>query len=101
MSADADLAALTALSPLDGRYAAKVGALSAHFSEYGLIRHRIRAELAWLVALAEEPAIVELPAFSAEARAEIDRVAAGFGPADAARVKAIDRTTHHAVKAVA
>ena len=100
MSADADLAALTALSPLDGRYAAKVGALSAHFSEYGLIRHRIRAELAWLVALAEEPAIVELPAFSAEARAEIDRVAAGFGPADAARVKAIERTTNHDVKAV-
>ncbi|MBK9114687.1 MAG: adenylosuccinate lyase [Betaproteobacteria bacterium] len=100
MSADADLAALTALSPLDGRYAAKVAALTGHFSEYGLVRHRVRVELAWLTALADETAIVELPPFSADARAEIDKVAAAFGPADAARVKAIERTTNHDVKAV-
>jgi len=100
MSADADLAALTALSPLDGRYAAKVAALTGHFSEYGLIRHRVRVELAWLTALSDEPAIAELPPFSAVARDEIARVAAAFGPADAARVKAIERTTNHDVKAV-
>ena len=57
MSAQADLHALTALSPLDGRYAGKVAALAAHFSEYGLIRHRVRVELAWLVALADEAAL--------------------------------------------
>ncbi len=100
MSADAELAALTALSPLDGRYAAKVDALSAHFSECGLIRHRVRVELAWLVALSDEPGIPELPPFTAGARDEVARVAAAFGPADAARVKAIERTTNHDVKAV-
>ncbi|HTQ01472.1 MAG TPA: adenylosuccinate lyase [Casimicrobiaceae bacterium] len=103
MNAEADpvaLAALTALSPLDGRYAAKVAPLSAHFSEYGLVRHRVRVELAWLAALADEAAIAELPPFSAQARAEIDRVAASFSTADAARIKAIERVTNHDVKAV-
>jgi adenylosuccinate lyase len=100
MSADADLHALTALSPLDGRYAAKVAALAPHFSEYGLVRHRVRVELAWLVALADESAIAELPPFTAAARAAIDRAAADFSPTDAARVKAIERVTNHDVKAV-
>jgi adenylosuccinate lyase len=103
MNAEADpvaLAALTALSPLDGRYAAKVAALSAHFSEYGLVRHRVRVELVWLAALADEAAITELPPFSAQAKAEIDRVAGSFASADAARVKAIERVTNHDVKAV-
>jgi len=100
MSTEADLHALTALSPLDGRYAAKVAALASHFSEYGLIRERVRVELAWLVALADEAAIVELPAFSAAACAAIDAVVADFAPADAERVKAIERTTNHDVKAV-
>ncbi len=58
------LSPLTALSPLDGRYRAKVAALSQYFSEYGLIRERIRVELAWLQALSDEPAIVELKPFS-------------------------------------
>ncbi len=100
MSTEADLHALTALSPLDGRYAAKVAALALYFSEYGLIRERVRVELAWLIALADEAAIVELPAFSAAARATIDAVVAGFAPADADRVKEIERTTNHDVKAV-
>jgi adenylosuccinate lyase len=100
MSTEADLHALTALSPLDGRYAAKVAALALHFSEYGLIRERVRVELAWLVALADEAAIAELPAFSAAARSTIDGVVAMFTPADADRVKAIERTTNHDVKAV-
>ena len=55
---------LTALSPLDGRYAAKVGSLRQHFSEFGLIRARVQVEIAWLLALADEPAIPEVPAFS-------------------------------------
>ena len=100
MNADADLHALTALSPLDGRYAAKVAALAPHFSEYGLVRHRVRVELAWLLALAGEAAIAELPPFTAAARAAIDQAAADFSPADAARVKAIERVTNHDVKAV-
>jgi len=75
---NADLHALTALSPLDGRYAAKVAALAEHFSEYGLIRHRVRVELAWLAALADAPAVSELRAFSPPARAAIDAATAGF-----------------------
>ncbi len=93
-------AALTALSPLDGRYAGKVEALTAHFSEYGLIRHRVRVELAWLVALADEPGIGELAPFSAATRSAIEAIVAGFAPADAARVKEIERATNHDVKAV-
>ena len=100
MSADADSHALTALSPLDGRYASKVSALSAHFSEYGLIRHRVRVELAWLTALADEPRIVEVSPFSADARRTFDEVATTFAPHDAAQVKAIERVTNHDVKAV-
>ncbi len=100
MAADVDLHALNALSPLDGRYASKVAPLSAHFSEFGLIRHRVRVELAWLEALAEEPGIAEVPPFSARTSAGIAAIAASFAPADAARVKAIERTTNHDVKAV-
>ncbi len=100
MAANADLHALNALSPLDGRYAAKVAPLAAHFSEFGLIRHRVRVELAWLEALAEEPAIAEVPPFSAETHASIAAIASSFAPDDAARVKAIERTTNHDVKAV-
>ena len=100
MSAEADLFALTALSPLDGRYAAKVAALSAHFSEYGLIRHRVRVELEWLSALSAETAMPEIAPFAPATRAEIAAVAQAFAPADAARVKAIERTTNHDVKAV-
>jgi adenylosuccinate lyase len=97
---DAELAALTALSPLDGRYAGKVAALSGHFSEFGLIRHRVRIEIAWLEALAAEPAIPEVPAFPPAAAEALAAVARDFAPADAARVKAIERETNHDVKAV-
>jgi adenylosuccinate lyase len=92
--------ALTALSPLDGRYASKTRALQEHFSEYALIRHRVRVEIAWLKALAAEPAFTFLPAFSPATVAELDRVAAAFSLADAERVKAIEATTNHDVKAV-
>jgi adenylosuccinate lyase len=100
MSVQADTHALTALSPLDGRYAGKVAALAAQFSEYGLIRHRVRVELAWLAALADETALAEIAPFSKPARRAIDALVAEFSPADAQRVKAIERTTNHDVKAV-
>jgi adenylosuccinate lyase len=91
---------LSALSPLDGRYAAKVAPLAAHFSECGLIRARVRVEVAWLLALAAEPGITEVAPFGDDAQAALVAAAASFGPADAARVKAIERTTNHDVKAV-
>jgi len=94
------LAALTALSPLDGRYATKVAGLRQHFSEFGLIRARVRIEIAWLLALAGEPGVPEVTPFSADARAVLDAAGASFAPADAERVKAIERTTNHDVKAV-
>ena len=91
---------LTALSPLDGRYRSKVGALAEHFSEFALIRQRVRIEVAWLIALADEPAIAEVPPFSGADREHLNAVANSFSPADAARVKEIERTTNHDVKAV-
>ncbi|MDE2358988.1 MAG: adenylosuccinate lyase, partial [Betaproteobacteria bacterium] len=93
-------ARLTALSPLDGRYASKVDALREQFSEFALIRQRIRVELAWLLALADEPTIPEVAPFSADARVRMAEVGASFSPEDAARVKAIERKTNHDVKAV-
>ncbi|MBW8776427.1 MAG: adenylosuccinate lyase [Stenotrophomonas sp.] len=92
--------ALLALSPLDGRYAGKVDALRPIFSEYGLIKARITVEVEWLLALAAEPGIVELAPFSDAAVARLRALAAGFSPAQAARVKEIERTTNHDVKAV-
>jgi adenylosuccinate lyase len=92
--------ALTALSPLDGRYHPKVAQLARQFSEYGLIRARVRVEIAWLVALSDEPRIPEIPAFDAAARAALGAASDNFLPVDAERVKAIERTTNHDVKAV-
>ncbi len=91
---------LIALSPLDGRYAAKVEALRAHFSEHGLIRNRVRVEVAWLKALAAEPALGEIPPFSAATVEELDTVVAAFAAEDSAAVKAIEATTNHDVKAM-
>jgi adenylosuccinate lyase len=98
--APASLNALTALSPLDGRYRRKVAALAQYFSEYGLIRYRVRVELAWLQALADEPGVTEIAPFSASARALLAGAPAAFTVADAERVKAIELTTNHDVKAV-
>jgi adenylosuccinate lyase len=94
------LTPLTALSPLDGRYAGKVEALRAQFSEFGLIRNRVRVEVAWLKALAAEPHFAEIPAFSAETRAELDEVAARFAASDGEAIKAIESRTNHDVKAM-
>jgi adenylosuccinate lyase len=93
-------APLLALSPLDGRYAGKVDALRPIFSESGLIRARVRVEVEWLLALAGEPGIAELAPFSADARQRLRDLAARFSIEDAARVKEIERTTNHDVKAV-
>jgi adenylosuccinate lyase len=94
------LQALTALSPLDGRYAAKVEPLRAHFSEFGLIRNRIKVEIEWLKALAANPEIAEVPAFSQDTVAELDLVISGFAVSDAEAVKKIEAVTNHDVKAV-
>jgi adenylosuccinate lyase len=95
-----ELNALTALSPLDGRYGGKTAVLRDFFSEYALIRYRVIVEIEWLKALAAAPAIAEVPAFSAEAITILDSVADDFSVADAERVKAIEATTNHDVKAV-
>lgn len=91
---------LTALSPLDGRYAGRLDALREHFSEHGLIRNRVRVEVEWLKALAAAPGLAEIPAFSTEAIAALDTVIANFGPDDSTAVKSIEATTNHDVKAM-
>ena len=91
---------LSALSPLDGRYAATTDPLRPIFSEYGLMKARVRVELEWLKALAAEPKIGEVAPFSATTLAEIDSVINGFSLNNAAEVKAIEATTNHDVKAI-
>ncbi|MFC5437547.1 adenylosuccinate lyase [Rhodanobacter umsongensis] len=92
--------ALTALSPLDGRYAGKVEALRPIFSEYGLMHRRVHVEIEWLLALAADPKIAELPAFSAAQIHTLKAIAANFSVVDGERIKAIEATTNHDVKAV-
>jgi adenylosuccinate lyase len=91
---------LTNLSPVDGRYASKVDSLRPILSEFGLIRFRVLVEIRWLQALSQEPAIAEVPPFSDAASARLEAIAAEFSVADAERVKAIEKTTNHDVKAV-
>ena len=91
---------LTAISPLDGRYAGKVDALREHFSEFGLIRARLKVEIEWLKALAAEPHFTEIAAFSPSTVAELDALVANFGPEQAAEVKAEEAVTNHDVKAL-
>ena len=95
-----ELSALTALSPTDGRYADKTKALRPWFSEYGLIYHRVLVEIRWLQMLANHPQIAEVPAFSDQANAFLESILSAFSETDALRVKAIERTTNHDVKAV-
>ena len=95
-----ELTALTAISPVDGRYGSKVSVFRSIFSEYGLIRNRVTVEIRWLQKLAAHPAITEVPAFSAEANAFLDKLVSEFSLADAERIKEIERTTNHDVKAV-
>lgn len=95
-----ELSALTALSPTDGRYADKTKALRPWFSEYGLIYHRVLVEIRWLQMLASHPQIGEVPPFSAQANAFLDSILTNFAESDALRIKTIERTTNHDVKAV-
>jgi adenylosuccinate lyase len=92
--------ALTALSPLDGRYASKVETLRPIFSEFGLMHRRVHVEIEWLLALAADPGIVELPAFTADQVARLKGIAGDFSVDDGARIKTIEATTNHDVKAV-
>ncbi len=94
------LSTLTALSPLDGRYASKCDALRSYLSEFGLIHARVTVEIRWLQALANHPEIQEIEPFSAETNARLDAIVANFSEKDAERIKEIERTTNHDVKAV-
>ena len=91
---------LMAISPIDGRYAGKCGELREIFSEYGLIRRRVLVECTWLEALCDDREIRECKALSKAERAALRRIAADFTPADAQRVKDIEKTTNHDVKAI-
>ncbi len=95
-----NLSTLTAISPVDGRYADKASELRPVFSEYGLIRQRVRVEALWFKALAAEPGMVELAGMPASVLAVLDELAAGLSLEDAAKVKEYERTTNHDVKAV-
>ncbi|WP_370305025.1 adenylosuccinate lyase [Sinimarinibacterium flocculans] len=95
-----NLTSLSAISPVDGRYAEKTVNLRGIFSEYGLMRYRVLSEIRWLETLAAQPAIAEVVALSAAAREKLDRIADNFTLEEAQRVKAIEDTTNHDVKAV-
>ena len=94
------LSAISALSPLDGRYQSKLASLTHYFSEYGLIRYRLRVELEWFKALSAEPALREIATFSAATMSALDQIVAEFSEADATAVKAIEAETNHDVKAL-
>jgi len=94
------LSPLTALSPLDGRYEKKIASLRALFSEYGLIRFRVQVEIRWLLALSNWTALQEVPTFSPMTRSALEAIVDSFSEADARRVKEIEATTNHDVKAV-
>jgi adenylosuccinate lyase len=95
-----ELSALTAVSPIDGRYGDKTSALRDSFSEYGLMQRRVLVEVRWLQALAAHPGIVEVPTLSAAASAVLEQIASNFDSAGASRIKEIEATTNHDVKAV-
>jgi adenylosuccinate lyase len=94
------LTALTALSPLDGRYHGKVDALRNYFSEFGLIRYRVLIEIEWFKALSAETGITEIAPFSAATIAQLDALCTSFSEADAEQIKTIEKRTNHDVKAI-
>ncbi|AVX38570.1 adenylosuccinate lyase [Yersinia massiliensis] len=95
-----ELSSLTAVSPIDGRYGDKVSALRPIFSEFGLLKFRVQVEVRWLQKLAACAEIKEVPAFDADANAYLDKIVQEFNEQDAQRIKVIERTTNHDVKAV-
>ena len=94
------LSTLTAISPIDGRYASKVDALRPIASEFGLMRARVEVELAWIKSLASNPQINEVPPLSEQAISHIDTIIADFSETDGESIKAIERITNHDVKAI-
>ena len=94
------LTELNALSPLDGRYAEKTASLRPIFSEFGLIRNRVRVEVEWLIALSQHPSIPEVPAFSPKNIDVLNRIWQEFDETEAQSIKDIEKTTNHDVKAV-
>ena len=95
-----DLSALSAVSPIDGRYGTRTASLREVFSEYGLIKARVQVEVQWLLALAEKPEITEVGPFSQKSIARLNDISDNFCETDALRIKAIEATTNHDVKAV-
>ncbi len=95
-----ELNELTAISPVDGRYGSKTAALRDLFSEYGLIKHRVLVEVRWFQALAAHEEIAEVPTLDDAANAKLNSIVDDFSLQDAARIKTIERTTNHDVKAV-
>jgi len=95
-----ELTALSAVSPIDGRYGGKTAALRGIFSEFGLIKRRVLVEVRWLQWLAPHEEIAEVPSLSAEANRLLESIATGFNEIDARRIKDIEATTNHDVKAV-
>lgn len=95
-----DLSMLSAISPVDGRYGSKTTELRSIFSEFGLFRFRVQAEVTWLQALSAHEGIEEVPAFSAQATALLDNIVTSFNEEHALRIKEIERTTNHDVKAI-
>ncbi|MBQ4471105.1 MAG: adenylosuccinate lyase [Kiritimatiellae bacterium] len=100
MNKSNDTAALLAISPLDGRYASKCNELQEVFSEYGLVKRRVLVECTWLEALCDAKEVKECKPLAKDERKALREIASSFSPADAARVKEIERTTNHDVKAV-
>jgi len=95
-----ELSSLTAVSPIDGRYGDKVSALRAIFSEFGLLKFRVQVEVRWLQKLAATSSIKEVPAFDDNANGFLDQLVSNFSVEDAQRIKDIEKTTNHDVKAV-
>ena len=95
-----ELSALTALSPIDGRYGDKTTELRTIFSEYGLLKYRVQVEVRWLQKLANQADILEVPTLSEQATKHLNEIVDNFNEQDAIRIKTIERTTNHDVKAV-
>ena len=100
MKQNLSLSPLTAISPLDGRYASKVNALRPICSEYGLLHYRVLVEIRWLQLLSTTPTIVEIPLFSEEANEYLEQIIIDFNIEDAQNIKDIEKITNHDVKAV-
>jgi len=96
----ASYSSLTAISPLDGRYQQKVSSLSEHFSEFGLIKYRVLVEIAWLKSLAVAKGLADIPNIGDAGLSKLDKLANGFSLSDAEKIKRIESTTNHDVKAV-